>query len=263
MAERQKEFAYLSGEPPDWPSKCEGFDAKSDPKNKELPVLVTGSCPRCNHRISLNLRPQPGVIVLASNGDESDDDYRYLMTCNCVCGHTGAPEGVHGCGAQGGIKVVDKDGSFHVAYVEVSPEQRNIEAWANEATRNPLAKRRTWAQQWIALLSAVTGLLSFGVVVDVAGDLGALPLGWRLLYATLGGMALICVVEAVVRAWQAANPTKIKELKADCAGRKAAYDTALDYSAARLSDSYGWAVVALLLFAASIVVRILSAPLPS
>lgn len=249
---------YVRGQPENWASSCQDFKAEPDPQNKDLPVLIEGSCPACRHPISRDLRSQPAVIAAALS--DSTEDLYYLMTCNCVFGHPGAPDGVHGCGAQGGIKVVESNGMLNVIHHEVSPEQRDVEAWADDATRNRLAKTRAWAQQWMALLTAVAGLVSFGVVVDAAGDLGALAWGWRLLYAALGGLAIASIVTAVVRAWQAANPIKIEELKADCAARTSTYDAAVKYSETHLGKSYVWAVVGVLLFAASMVIRVMTAP---
>ncbi len=251
---------YVRGEPTGWETDCVDFEAVRGAPSADLPVSVYGSCPRCKHPISRNLRPQDAVIGVAG---EQQEGLHYLMTCNCIYGHEGAPEGVHGCGAQGGVRVLEKDGQLEVGYVMVTPEQRDVEAWANDATGNRLAKTRAWAQQWMALLTAVTGFVSFGVIIDAAGDLGALSWGWRLLYAALGGMALASIVIAVVRAWQAANPIKIDKLEADCEARRRKYDAAVEYSATQLGDSYGWAVVGALLFAASMVIRVMTAPPPS
>jgi hypothetical protein len=255
-----EDCGYLRGQPREWQDRCAGFDAVPDPKTTSA-VKVKGRCPRCGHPIWRDLRSQRGVVAMAHGGN--GEDLSYLMTCNCVYAHKDAPDGVHGCGAQGGVKVEGDQGSLTVSYVEVTPEQRVIEAWADDAVHNRLARTRAWAQQWMTLLTAVTGLVSFGAVIDAAGDLGALSLGWRTLYVTLGGMALACVVMAVVRAWQAANPIKIGALAADCHGRKLAYNEAVAYSAAQLADSYGWAIVAVLLLAASVATRVLTAPPPS
>jgi hypothetical protein len=222
---------------------------------------VSGLCPRCRHPISKGLRAQEGVIAAA--GPDPPKDLIYLMTCNCVHGHAGAPEGAYGCGAQGGLTVVGTDGAFEVQYRHVSPEQREVEAWADDALRNRLKRTRAWAQQWMTLLTAVTGLVSFGAILDVAGDLGALAWGWRLLYATLGGLALACMVAAIVRAWQASNPVSIGRLEADCVSRRSMYDAAVARSATSLADSYGWTVVGASLFVISMIVRVMTAPPPS
>ena len=96
----------------------------------------------CRYPISRNLRSHDAVIGVAG---EQQEDLHYLMTCNCIYGHEGAPEAAHGCGAQGGVRVLKKDDRLVVRYVRVSPEQRDVEAWANDATTNRLAKMRVWA----------------------------------------------------------------------------------------------------------------------
>jgi hypothetical protein len=255
------ELDYFRGEPERWRAQCPGFSVQSVPGAGGPHLEVTGECPRCTHPISMSLRAQDGVVALAE--DDAEESACYLVTCNCVRGHPDAPDGVFGCGAQGGIRLASRGGTFQVHYHEITPEQRRIEAWMDDAISHRLTKMRTWAQQWMALLTAITGLVSFGAVLDAAGDLGALSWGWRLLYATLGGMALACIVTAVVRAWQASNPIKFDELQADCKSHKDAYDKAVEYSTDQLTDSYGWAVASVVLFVASMVVRIMTAPPPA
>jgi hypothetical protein len=254
------ELGYVRGEPEQWSAACTGFSAESTPGAEVQEVEVTGRCPRCTHQISMNLGAQEAVIALARDARTSAS---YLMKCNCVQGHPDGPDGVFGCGAQGGIEVVEVGDAFEVRYKLIPPEQRGIEDWVDDAIAHRLTKTRTWAQQWMALLTAITGLVSFGAVLDAAGDLGALSWGTRLLYATLGGMALACIVTAVVKAWQASNPIRFDELKADCRSHKVAYDKAVKHSTDHLTDSYGWAVAAVVLFIASMVVRIMTAPPPT
>jgi hypothetical protein len=89
---------YLVGTPPNWASGVSKFTVEgADPKYE-----LVGPCPRCEHKLSKNLSDMisaPGYAGGAARNVE------IRVKCNCDQPHDGQPDDIHGCGAEGSVKV--------------------------------------------------------------------------------------------------------------------------------------------------------------
>ena len=94
-----EEIAYRAGTPGAWD---EGVHALAPTRVGGLALV--GPCPRCGDeiRVDLSRKLAPGW-GLAGQGEHRTEVVR--VVCNCRTPHPGAPSGVIGCGAEGGVEL--------------------------------------------------------------------------------------------------------------------------------------------------------------
>jgi hypothetical protein len=246
---------YRHGESENWAEDCTTFLKleADDVGGKGMLSRIGGTCPMCEHPISKTIRPFEEDVIGLSADDRrerlKDGSKRYLVTCNCAFAHAGAPAGVRGCGAQGTVDVTPcEGGGGTLAYAETTGEQRDPDEWFEAAVNQRLSRVRELAGQWSTTLSAVTGLVAFGVIFD-AGDADAgVTIGQWRLYLALAGLALAAALAAVLLGAQAAGTKRFDVLPSDLAGRQSCYAEARRQAQGRLKASQvccGAAVAAL------------------
>lgn len=93
------EIAYLPGTPGAW---AEGVHALAPTRVGGLALV--GPCPRCGDAIRVDLsRKLAPAWGLGGQAQHRTEVIR--VVCNCPVAHPGAPAGVLGCGAEGGIEI--------------------------------------------------------------------------------------------------------------------------------------------------------------
>lgn len=86
-------------------------------------------------------------------------------------------------------------------YTVLTPEQRDADIWAEEILRERLPRTRQLAQNWQAIISAITALLGAGTLISADDVIRALdPPGWAVLYGVLTGLALLSAAGSILLA---------------------------------------------------------------
>jgi hypothetical protein len=100
MADEQK---YQRGEPDEWRSSVAALKVREIPgAGGHRAFEIAGPCPRCQHSIRKDVSYVFGPALALSGQRES---VTVRVVCNCTAAHEGAPAGVAGCGAEGGVEL--------------------------------------------------------------------------------------------------------------------------------------------------------------
>lgn len=253
---------YRHGQSENWAEDCAGclkLDGDVDAGTKMLTRIV-GTCPMCGHPIVKTIRPFEEDVVGFSADQRckrlEDGAKLYLVTCNCVYAHDGAPEGVRGCGAQGTVRVTPGEGGGGtLEYAKTTGEQRDPDEWFEAAVSQRLSRVRELATQWSAMLGVVTGFVAFGAIFD-AGDAGIAATSGRWKpYLVLAGLALAAAMAAVVLGAQAASLKRFDVLPSDLTGRASSYAQARRHAQDRLKASQVCCAAAVAVLGVALIVR--------
>lgn len=85
---------YLEGTPEEWDAGVAALQPAA-----QGGVALVGPCPRCADAIRAPLDDLP----LPAFGLHKHKQMVVRVVCNCSTAHPGAPAGVRGCGAEGGV----------------------------------------------------------------------------------------------------------------------------------------------------------------
>jgi hypothetical protein len=250
------EIAYARGEPDTWETACRGFQVTAEADQQggsTAPTLISGTCPRCGHDISKSLVAQADVVAFSATARAGGP--AFLVTCNCVGIHPDRPEGVYGCGAQGGVRLTQHGPDWVPVYVRLGVEEREADESAEAARRERLPRLRTFAQQWATAFGAIAGLVTFGAVLDADDAVRALRVPWSYVYVLCGGLALLFAALTVLYASRAAGLKMSSSLAADVPARLMHRDALIESTAGWLRGSYWWAALAVVFFAVSMGIR--------
>ena len=271
---------YQVGEPDSWRARVAELRVKRGPRiglgwsgrarstwerQQYERRVIEGKCPRCGHRMTKDVTVDPKNLkeTFRDTGGKltkDDDPYdHYFLVCNCVHFHEGAPTGTSGCGAQGGARVrhfppdrQPKDQA--VEYEEMSVEERDANAWVEQARHDDLVQVRQFAGQWQTTITAVIGLVSVGTIIGADDAIHKLQYGWAVAYFIFGGLALIAAVASVVYASESAGLRRV-HVSADIRDRLMLHRSLVAYSLHKLMISKGLALTAVVLLAISLVLR--------
>jgi hypothetical protein len=94
--------------------------------------------------------------------------------------------------------------------VLLSSEQREADEWVKQLDRERLPRLREVAQQWGTAVSAVTGLIGAGSIVNADSAVRSLRGGWGLLYGVFAAAALLAAVVSILLAGAAARSQLVK-----------------------------------------------------
>jgi hypothetical protein len=89
-------IGYQEGTPANWEEGTAAFTLSQDGG-----LAIVGPCPRCKELIRRPL----GVDVLPAFGQAQSRTMKVRVVCNCATSHPGAPPGMLGCGAEGGVEI--------------------------------------------------------------------------------------------------------------------------------------------------------------
>lgn len=93
---------YASGEPPEWDAGVAALGARQVGDRKPPSYEVFGPCPRCGDGLTQDISQ---IVAPAIGLDKPRKPIKVRVVCNCAAYHEGAPAGVDGCGAWGGLEL--------------------------------------------------------------------------------------------------------------------------------------------------------------
>jgi hypothetical protein len=142
----------------------------------------------------------------------------------------------------------------NVNYSPLTPEQRDADAWAEQALQQRLPATRDLAQKWGATVTALTALLGTGTIIDADDAVRALESSYAVYYGIAAGGALLAAAASILFASQAGQvglvqiPPGVKE-------RVALRNSLFEGAARKLRVSGFFAAVAVVLLIASFGIR--------
>jgi hypothetical protein len=93
---------YASGVPPEWEAGVAALQVRQVGLRKPPSYEIFGPCPRCGDTLCEDI----SYIVAPTMGLEpARAPIKVRVVCNCAVHHEGAPPGVDGCGASGGVEM--------------------------------------------------------------------------------------------------------------------------------------------------------------
>jgi len=139
-------------------------------------------------------------------------------------------------------------------YVQLTPQQRDADLWAEQILRERLPRTRELAKEWGATVAAVTALFGTGTVIDADAAVRALLRGWAAAYGVLVCLAILAAGGAILFASSAAQ-ARLTVIPPGATERVATREQLVTLSLRDLRVSRWLAAAALLLLIASFGVR--------
>jgi len=256
--EDKSSVAYVHGESKEWQGPIH-FDVGRDEGGTAF-TQIMGTCPRCGHDISRDIRPLKSGAFFAGPGapppSKAEEARTYLITCNCVFGHADAPDGTRGCGAQGAVLVTPNGGKPPVVeHVKGAAADWDKDEWIGHAEHEQLPRMRELAGQWTTMLGVVTGFLAVGTIFEFTKKDLDLSGGVWAAYVLFAGLALAAAVIAVYYGSQAAGLRFLNDIPTDVDGRARRVDDAVAFCSERLTRSRYSALVSVVALAIAMAVR--------
>lgn len=91
---------YAAGTPSEWDDGTKEFSVNVCGGSQRV-YSLTGPCPRCGHELHKDITSYLGPALTSGVADIT-----VSVRCNCEANtHKGQPDGVNGCGAEGGIRL--------------------------------------------------------------------------------------------------------------------------------------------------------------
>ena len=257
--------AYVRGEPESWTKGCQELKVVPEearvakhPAGRVRVLHIQGPCPACGHILSREISPLAKGALFAPS-KQTEGPRRYFVTCNCVSPHSGAPDGVRGCGAQGGVEVTTTATGWEVGYASLSIEERDADEWAERARLEQLTRVRQLASHWTDVWGVIAGLVAVGMIVDAEkadGKIYGLDPPTSTIYVALVGLALAAAVLAVLFAARAAGLRELDDIPADVKGRVGLQVAMVAYCRSRLTLSKFLALCSVALVALALGLRL-------
>ena len=255
------ETSYARGEPVSWEVLCGKFEVRSHElrvgkyvRGHGRAMRIEGKRPGCDHQLSKEISPLAQGALFAPPRP-AEGAQTYVVTCNCVSQHPGAPDGVRGCGAQGGVTVTPKGSGWEVVYANPTVSERDADEWAERARLEQLPRVRALAAQWMAVWGVIAGLITFGTIFDADERIYGLTSPSSAVYVATAGLSLAAAVLAVVFASQAAGLRELDDIPADVAGRVELQVAMVAYCRSRLTQSRIFAMCSVILVAGALGLR--------
>lgn len=167
---------YVLREPEGWVDGVAMLSQHAPEDYRDLVVLF-GSCPRCTHRMEVELpvkqRTGKPLATTAEDSETLKDPFAKTASCNCRGDHEGRPKEAQGCGAFGRLEVGAESAPDHgIVRVKGKPFAATLAdlEWERKAERlgvEELTTVRATGEKWTATVSSLTGI--FGVVALIKG----------------------------------------------------------------------------------------------
>jgi hypothetical protein len=93
---------YEAGEPPEWEAGVGALQLRRVGNSRPPSFEIVGPCPRCKDELTEDVSY---VVAPAVGLPTRQEPIRIRIVCNCAAYHEGAPAGVEGCGASGGVEI--------------------------------------------------------------------------------------------------------------------------------------------------------------
>ena len=255
---------YVRGEPESWTKGCQKLKVVPEeakvaryPAGHVRVLRIEGPCPACGHILSKEISPLAQGALFAPPR-QAEGPRLYFVTCNCVSPHSGAPDGVRGCGAQGGVQVTTTATGWEVDYASLSIEERDADEWAERARLEQLTRVRQLASHWADVWGVIAGLVAVGMIFDAEktdGKIYGLGPPSSTIYVALVGLALAAAVLAVLFAARAAGLRELDDIPADVKGRVGLQVAMVAYCRSRLTLSRSLALCSVVLIAVALGLR--------
>jgi hypothetical protein len=257
---------YRLAEPAGWAQKVAKWDAHLPEDFGDL-VLLSGDCPRCTHRmeVELPIETRMGVNLNRTVRRPPTKPFAKTASCNCRGDHDGRPTDVLGCGAFGRLEVaVPGPSDVKVEGKEYEATLSDLE-WERKAERleaDELVTVRATGEKWVATVSSITGVFSVVALIKGPEDISKLPGIWEASAIVLVLGAVMLALSAIVVAAFAAYgmPRRLRRL-----GGPLRREQAREARLARrlLAASVGLAVAAVLTLAVAIAITWAKSPEPA